>query len=139
MSWGGWVRHTGARAPKRGGGGVRSHGHGEQGSRTAAAPPPPLRAITAALNKGGKVPMFSNVGTFARPTTQTDFWLDEARLLDALDGLDFQLNYEFMRAEGLASTGQTLALGGPGHTLLLLQATEPTTFPARRIRRPGGT
>jgi len=64
------------------------------------------RAITVALNKGGKVPMFSNVGTFARPTSETDFWLDEARLLDALDGLDFQLNYEFMRAEELASSGQ---------------------------------
>ena len=64
------------------------------------------RAITVALNAKGKVPMFSNVGTFAPPTPPSDFWLDENRLLQALEGLDYQLNYEFFRAEETASSGQ---------------------------------
>jgi len=64
------------------------------------------RRITVALNAAGKVPLFSNVGTFASPTPPSDFWLDESRLLKALDGLEYQLNYEYVRAEEMASSGQ---------------------------------
>jgi len=64
------------------------------------------KGITKALNAGRKVPMFSNVGSFVNPSPDQPFWLDEARLLAALDGLDFQLNYEFVRAEEIGSSGQ---------------------------------
>lgn len=65
------------------------------------------RRITLALNAAGKVPMFSNVGWFERPANvPASLWLDERRLLSALDGLQYMFNYEGVRAETLASSGQ---------------------------------
>ena len=64
------------------------------------------RRVTLALNAEGKAPMFSNVGTFTRPKRPSSPWLDEARLLTALKGMQFQFNYERVRAEALASSGQ---------------------------------
>lgn len=62
--------------------------------------------VTRALNRAGKVPMFSNVGSFQRPPSVAPaFWLDEERLLAALDGLDYLLNYEGVRAEAMHSSG----------------------------------
>eukprot|EP00966_Prymnesium_polylepis_P213150 4936942-Prymnesium_polylepis.1 len=49
--------------------------------------------------------MFSNPASFAN-TAKAPIWLDEARLLAGLNGTQFQFNYEFMRAEKLASNGQ---------------------------------
>ena len=57
------------------------------------------RRVALTLNAGGKTPMFSNVGSFVNPKAGAPFWLDEGRLLDALDGTSFQLNYESVRAE----------------------------------------
>jgi hypothetical protein len=66
-----------------------------------------MAARTAkALNKGGKVPMFSNPASFINGPKPAPIWLNESKLVDALDGTTWQLNYEFMRAEGLSSTGQ---------------------------------
>jgi hypothetical protein len=64
------------------------------------------RGVASALNAAGKVPIFSNVGTFANPRPGKPFWLDEARLLKGLEGTRFMFNYEFMRAEQVASSGQ---------------------------------
>merc|ERR1712023_181650 len=63
------------------------------------------RRVAVALNKAGKVPMFSNPASFNN-TDGAPIWLDEARLVKALEGTDYQINYEFMRAEKLASSGQ---------------------------------
>ena len=63
------------------------------------------RRIALKLNARGKVPMFSNPASFAN-TAKAPIWLDEARLLAGLNGTQFQFNYEFMRAEKLASNGQ---------------------------------
>ena len=49
--------------------------------------------------------MFSNPASFAN-FQKAPIWLDEARLLAGLNGTQFQFNYEFMRAEALASSGQ---------------------------------
>lgn len=63
------------------------------------------RRVAVALNKGGKVAMFSNPASFNN-TQQAPIWLDEARLVSALEGTQYQFNYEFMRAEQMASSGQ---------------------------------
>lgn len=63
---------------------------------------------------GGKVPMFSNPASFKNgdPTGKqtknrpAPIWLNESKLAKALEGAVWQLNYEFMRAEALAQTGQ---------------------------------
>jgi hypothetical protein len=74
-----------------------------------------LAARTAkALNAAGKVPMFSNPASFANgdPTGHSPknkpapIWLNESKLVAALSGSVWQLNYEFMRAEDIAATGQ---------------------------------
>ena len=57
-----------------------------------------------ALNKGGKVPMFSNPASFINGPKPAPIWLNESKLVEGLQGTTWQLNYEFMRAEGLAST-----------------------------------
>jgi hypothetical protein len=45
--------------------------------------------VAQALNARGKVPIFSNVGSFANPHPGKPFWLDEARLLKGLQGTSF--------------------------------------------------
>ena len=71
--------------------------------------------IARALNAGtpkSKVPMFSNPASFVNnggktnPPKPAPIWLDEAKLVTALSDSSWQINYEFMRAELLASTGQ---------------------------------
>ncbi len=57
-----------------------------------------------ALNKGGKVPMFSNPASFINGPKPAPIWLNESKLVKGLQGTTWQLNYEFMRAEGLASS-----------------------------------
>lgn len=52
------------------------------------------------LNKHGKVPMYSNPASFARPL-KTPIWMNESRLVDALAGTAWMVNYEFMRAESI--------------------------------------
>ena len=64
------------------------------------------RRIALALNAAGKVPIFSNPASFANPTPGAPFWLDEARLLKGLEGTSYMFNYEYVRAEELASSGQ---------------------------------
>jgi len=63
------------------------------------------RRVALKLNAGGKVAMFSNPASF-KNTQKAPIWLDEARLVEALQGTDYQINYEFMRAEQMASSGQ---------------------------------
>lgn len=64
-------------------------------------------SITRALNSAGRVPIFSNAASFTNPKGPgAPFWLDEARLLTKLEGTDYLLNYEYVRAEALASSGQ---------------------------------
>ncbi|KAL3923611.1 MAG: hypothetical protein SGPRY_004164, partial [Prymnesium sp.] len=52
-----------------------------------------------------QVPMFSNAATFTNHQS-LPIWLNESRLLAGLEGTHFQLNYEFVRAEKMASSGQ---------------------------------
>ena len=54
------------------------------------------------LNKHGKVPMYSNPASFAKPA-KTPIWMNELRLVDALTGKAWMVNYEFMRAESIMS------------------------------------
>mmetsp|Transcript_23666 Transcript_23666/g.54190 ORF Transcript_23666/g.54190 Transcript_23666/m.54190 type:complete len:414 (+) Transcript_23666:3-1244(+) len=62
------------------------------------------RRVALALNARGKVPIFSNPASFTR--SGEAIWLDEARLVAGLAGTQYLFNYEFMRAEKLAATGQ---------------------------------
>ena len=58
------------------------------------------RRVALALNRGGKVAMYSNPASFVNPKgAGAPFWLDEARLLDGLQGTSVLFNYEFVRAE----------------------------------------
>ena len=50
------------------------------------------------LNAHGKVPMFANPASFYRPAGR-QIWLDEERLLAALQGTQWMLYYESARAE----------------------------------------
>ena len=92
-----------------------THGAGGPGCNVLLDGAVELAARAAkALNAGGKVPMFSNPATFQNgdPTGKSPknkpqpIWLNESKLVAALEGTTWQLNYEFMRAEGLAATGQ---------------------------------
>jgi hypothetical protein len=91
------------------------------------------RRVAVALNKGGKVAMFSNPASFNN-TQKAPIWLDEARLVKALEGTEYQFNYEFMRAEQMASSGQLSnmleesRLGVPAgvHTYLKNNTEDPT-------------
>lgn len=86
-----------------------------------------------ALNKAGKVAMFSNPASFNN-SQNAPIWLDEAKLVKALEGTDYQFNYEFMRAEQMASNGQLSnmlqesELGIPAgvHTYLNNATEDPT-------------
>ena len=49
--------------------------------------------------------MFSNPATFAN-VPHAALWLNETLLVEALENTTWQLNYEFMRAELLESSGQ---------------------------------
>ncbi len=68
------------------------------------------RRVALALNDANKVAMFSNAASFTKAPgfLKSPIWLDEARLIDALENTTYMLNYEFMRAESIASSG-TLA------------------------------
>ena len=59
---------------------------------------------TELLNKHGKVPMFANAGSFVKPVKQ-HIWLNESRLVDALDGMAWTTYYESARAEAAFTTG----------------------------------
>ena len=63
------------------------------------------RRIALKLNAGGKVAMFSNPASFENPT-KAPIWLDEQRLVDGLAGTSYQFNYEFFRAEQVATDFQ---------------------------------
>ncbi len=96
------------------------------------------RAIAIKLNTHQKLPMFSNPASFANPNPGKPFWLNESRLIEALDGLDYQFNYEFMRAENLASSGQRdnmleesqLGVSAGVHTYLKNQSEDVTPHAA---------
>ena len=61
---------------------------------------------TELLNAHGKVPMFANPGYFGRPMSPTQkIWLDEARLVQALEGMKWMTYYESARAETSLSSG----------------------------------
>ena len=45
------------------------------------------------LNAHGKVPMFANPGTFVQPPKQ-HIWMDEQRLVAALEGTQWYTYYE---------------------------------------------
>lgn len=91
------------------------------------------RRVALALNAAGKVAMFSNPASFNN-TQNAPIWLDEARLVKALEGTDYQFNYEFMRAEQMASSGQLAnmlqesEMGIPAgvHTYLNNMTEDPT-------------
>ena len=51
------------------------------------------RRVALALNAKGKVPMFSNPASFVN-VDKAPIWLDEARLIAALNGTQYQFNYE---------------------------------------------
>lgn len=72
------------------------------------------------LNAHGKVPMFSNAASFVQPSQQK-IWLDEARLVERLNGTKWLTYYESARAEqvvhgslGLDNMLQEGRLGVPG-------------------------
>ena len=96
------------------------------------------RRVALSLNAHGKVPIFSNPASFANPKPHAPFWLDEARLLKALEGTDYLFNYEFVRAEQLSSSGQLpnllqeSKLGVPMgvHTYLNSATEDPTPHAA---------
>lgn len=84
-----------------------SHNHGGPGCDALLDGAVEMAARTAkALNAAGKVPMFSNPASFINGPNPAPIWLNESKLVAALEGTVWQLNYEFMRAEGLASSGQ---------------------------------
>jgi len=56
------------------------------------------RRTAALLNAHGKVPMFANPASFERPPKQK-IWLDEARLVAALRGLQWSTYYEGFRGD----------------------------------------
>ena len=56
------------------------------------------KEVTALLNANGKIPMFANPGSFVKPPKQ-EIWLDEARLVKALEGMAWSTYYESARAE----------------------------------------
>jgi hypothetical protein len=56
------------------------------------------RRTAALLNSHGKVPMFANPASFARPPNRK-IWLDESRLSRALDGLQWSTYYESFRGD----------------------------------------
>jgi len=62
--------------------------------------------VARALNAAGKVPIYSNPATFVNGPTPAPHWLNESELVAALTGTVWMTNYEFMRAETLASSGQ---------------------------------
>lgn len=94
------------------------------------------RRIALSLNAEGKVPMFSNPASFTNPNN-APIWLDEARLVKALEGTSYQFNYEFMRAESvsdpkkmdvLSNMLKESELGVPAgvHTYLRSSTEDPT-------------
>eukprot|EP00040_Diaphanoeca_grandis_P007407 m.40818 g.40818 ORF g.40818 m.40818 type:complete len:428 (+) comp18624_c0_seq1:210-1493(+) len=58
----------------------------------------------ALLNKHNKVPIYANPGTFVKPAKQ-NIWLDETRLVKALEGMGWFTYYESARAEQMISGG----------------------------------
>ena len=53
-----------------------------------------------ALNAHGKVPMYANPGTFLKPAKQ-NIWMNESKLVDALEGTSWMTYYESARAESM--------------------------------------
>jgi len=62
------------------------------------------RRTALLLNAHNKVPMFANPATFVKPPKQ-NIWLDEARLVKAMDGCRYQTYYESFRAESAQESG----------------------------------
>lgn len=82
-----------------------THGKGGAGCNALLEGAVDMAVRTAkALNEGGKVPMFSNPASFVNGPKPAPIWLNESTLVEGLQGTTWQLNYEFMRAEALAST-----------------------------------
>ena len=71
------------------------------------------RRVALTLNAKGKVPMFSNVGSFAPPKVPAPFWLDEARLVSALEGTAYQFNYEQARVHRTRPIRPAVVLPAP--------------------------
>ena len=68
------------------------------------------KRITDTLNANGKIPMFANPGSFVRPVSRgkpQKIWLDEKRLVTALEGTRWQLYYEGARGESLSACAST--------------------------------
>ena len=53
-----------------------------------------------ALNAHGKVPMYANPGTFLKPAKQ-NIWMNESKLVEALEGTSWMTYYESARAESM--------------------------------------
>jgi len=53
-----------------------------------------------ALNAHGKVPMYANPGTFLKPVKQ-NIWMNESKLVEALEGTSWMTYYESARAESM--------------------------------------
>jgi len=66
------------------------------------------RRATELLNAHGKLPMFANPASFVRPAKR-QIWLDEARLVRALDGLEWSTYYESFRGDVPPATTGALA------------------------------
>ena len=56
------------------------------------------------LNRHGKIPIYANPASFAN-AEHKHIWLDERRLMRALDGTSWMRYYEFLRAESSYSKG----------------------------------
>ena len=63
------------------------------------------KRIAVELNRHGKIPIFSNPASFVN-AARAPIWLDEARLVSALEGTAYIVNYEFYRAEQVATNHQ---------------------------------
>lgn len=73
------------------------------------------KRVTDTLNSNNKIPMFANPGSFVRPENRgkgQKIWLNETRLVDALEGTKWQLYYEGARGDSALSAG-TLASTRP--------------------------
>lgn len=51
------------------------------------------------LNQHGKVPMYANPGSFHHPLEGQNIWMNESKLVEALDGASWMTYYESARAE----------------------------------------
>ena len=76
--------------------------------------------------------MFSNPASFNN-SQNAPIWLDEAKLVKALEGTDYQFNYEFMRAEQVDCHW---ILQHPPHPTLIPEHCHPTRILQHTARCP---